>query len=238
MREEGRSASHGAPAGDEAPLRRQLRASTPASYRWWAHVGLVAAFTITGIVLARVQIEHAGTAEGLFLLATLVFLNFGEYATHRWNMHVLRLPHVVHYRHVVEHHGFFSDREMGIESLDDLRWVLFPPWALPLLVVSVAPFAWLLWCIAPAGWAWLFLLAVLLYYGAYEILHAMAHLPEGHPIGGRPWVRALTRHHRIHHATTLMDRYNFNFVVPLFDAVFGTTHHDPPPGPIHLPPVD
>jgi len=211
-----------------SPLRQHLRASTPASYSWRQHVGLIVAFTLAATWLAIVQIEAAGAADAIFFLATLVFLNFGEYATHRWNMHVWRIPQAVHHRHVIEHHGFFTDETMGIDGIDDLRWVLFPPWALPLLVVSVLPYFLLLWWLAPTGWAWIFLLAVILYYGFYEVLHALAHVPASHPVGGHRLVRAITRHHRVHHAVGLMDHWNFNFVVPLFDALFGTTYRETP----------
>lgn len=204
--------------------RERLRATTPAWYRWWKHVLLIAAFTLVGVFLAISQLEEISAGGWLFFAGTLVFLNFGEYATHRWNMHQLRLPRAVHHRHVAEHHAFFTAASMGVDGIEDLRWVLFPPWALPLLVASVSPLFLLLWVAAPAGWAWLYLLAVIVYYGIYEALHTLAHLPPAHPVGGHPVVRALTRHHRVHHDPGLMNRWNFNFVMPLFDYVLGTAH--------------
>jgi hypothetical protein len=206
-----------------ARARVQLRATTPTSYRWWKHVLLIAVFTAVGLAISVVPLESLPASSYAFFIAALVFLNFGEYASHRWSMHVLRIPRPIHYRHVVEHHAFFTHETMAVDDIADLRWVLFPPWALPLLVVSVLPFFLLLWLVAPAGWAWLYLAAVVFYYGIYEVLHALAHLPADHPIGGARWVQALTRHHRAHHDPVLMDRYNFNFAIPLFDWLFGTT---------------
>lgn len=207
-----------------ARARARLRATTPASYHWWEHVLLIAAFTFAGLILTVSRVEGMPISAWLFLSASLVFLNFGEYASHRWSMHVLRRPWAVHHRHVVEHHAFFTDEAMSIDGIEDLRWVLFPPWALPLLVVSVLPFFLVLWAGAPAGWAWLYLLAVVLYYGIYEILHAVAHLPAGHSLARHPAVQAVVRHHRVHHDPTLMNRWNFNFALPLFDWLFGTTY--------------
>jgi hypothetical protein len=202
-----------------AATRTRLREETPASYRWWRHAGLIAGFTVAGVSLTVSHLEHMTLGDGLFFVAALLFLNFGEYASHRWNMHVLRRPWAVHHRHVIEHHAFFTVEAMGIDGIEDLRWVLFPPWALPLLVVSVLPFALLLWLVGATGWAWLFLFAVVLYYGIYEVLHALAHVPVDSLVA----VQTLTRHHRVHHDPALMDRWNFNFALPLFDWLLGTT---------------
>jgi len=205
-------------------VRARLRATTPASYRWWKHVLLIAAFTAAGLYLTLARLDGVSLSGGLFFAVSLLLLNFGEYASHRWSMHVLRIPWAVHHRHVVEHHAFFTHEQMGVDGVEDLRWVLFPPWALPLLVATVLPIFVGLWLLAPAGWAWLYLAAVVLYYGLYEVLHALAHLPIDHPIGGSRLVRALTHHHRVHHDPVLMDRWNFNFVVPLFDRLCRTTY--------------
>ena len=86
------------------------------------------------------------------------------------------------------------------------------------------PIFLLLYAVLPANLAWLFLLAVVVYYGVYEVLHALAHIPDDHPVAGWRPVRALTHHHRVHHDPALMRRYNFNFAIPIFDALFGTTY--------------
>ena len=122
---------------------------------------------------------------------------------------------------MVEHHAFFTERRMAIHAWDDLRWVLFPPWALPLLVASVLPFVALLRWLATPSLAWLFLAAVIGYYGVYEVVHVLAHLPTRDGPVGR-LVARVTRHHRIHHDPGRMRRWNFNFVVPLGDRLFGT----------------
>jgi hypothetical protein len=211
-----------------------LRETTPPSYRWWQHVLLIALFTGAGLVLVLSQWEGMTAAGWAFFAATLVFLNFGEYASHRWSMHVLRRPYPVYHRHVIEHHAFFTAQEMEVDTIADLRWVLFPPWALPLLVLSVSPFFLVLWAVAPAGWAWIYLMSVVLYYGIYEVLHALAHLPAQHPLAGSRFVQRVTHHHRVHHDPALMSHWNFNFALPLFDWVFDTTYGGSMPA-IHEP---
>lgn len=206
--------------------RARLRGGTPAGYRWPRHVALVAAFTAVGLAvpLAMTLPLHAGDAVAL--AAILLAIVLGEYAAHRWSMHRPRFPRIVHHRHVVEHHAFFTHVHMAMDDLGDLRWVLFPPWALPLLVVTILPFFAALWAMGAPRLAWLFLLAVIAYYGVYEITHALAHLRERRGLLGRV-VAAVTRHHRVHHDPSLMQRWNFNFVLPLGDWLWGTTWRAP-----------
>lgn len=204
-------------------VRAHLRATTPVGYRASRHVALVAAFVAAGIAVALPRSLPLGAADAAWVAGFLVLLVLGEYASHRWSMHVDAFPRAVHHRHVVEHHGFFTDEAMACTDREDLRWVLFPPWALPLLLATVAPTAALLAWAGSPRLAWLFLLEVVVYDGVYEVVHALAHLPADHPWAGRPIVRRATLHHRVHHDPALMDRWNFNFVLPLGDALFRTT---------------
>lgn len=209
---------------DQATLaaRTRLRRETPARYRWPRHVALVAAFTAVGLAVPLGMTLPLGAADGLALAVILLAIVLAEYAAHRWSLHRPRFPRAVYHRHVVEHHVFFTHIHMAVDDWADMRWVLFPPWALPLLVVTILPFFAGLWILGATRLAWLFLLAVIAYYGAYEITHAAAHLRVGDGPVGRA-VAALTRHHRVHHDPTLMHRWNFNFVLPLGDWLWGTT---------------
>ena len=211
------------PAGSPE-ARAALRAGAAPGYRWGRHVALVAGFTAGGVWLASARLDGFGPGDGLVLGAMLIAINLGEYAAHRWQLHVRRFPRALYHRHVVEHHRFFAAAAMAVDAADDVRWVLFPPWALPLLVASILPFFLLLRLTAPAELGWLLLLAVIGYYGVYEVLHTLAHLPASHALAGLRPVRALTRHHRIHHDPALMRRWNFNFALPLGDWLCGTVH--------------
>jgi hypothetical protein len=211
-------------AGDPSGRRAALRATTPPAYRWWRHAGLIVAFTLAGLAIALWQLDDPGPGEWLACAGMLLFTNFGEYAAHRWNLHVRTFPRAVYHRHVAEHHGFFTHEHMAVDTWDDLRWVLFPPWALPLLVATVLPLTVALALVLPPNYPWLLVLAVVGYYGLYEVLHALAHLPDGHALAGSAPVRAFTRHHRLHHDPALMRRWNFNFAIPLFDRLFGTRY--------------
>lgn len=202
--------------------RSGLRSLIPASYRWQRHLALVTAFIAGGGWLAWSRLDALSAGEWATLPGMLLAINLGEYLSHRFSMHVRRFPLAVYRRHVVEHHAFFTHERMGMDGWDDLAWVLFPPWAMPLLVAGMLPYCGLLWLVGRANLAWLLFLAGVVYYGLYEVTHAITHLPDDHPLGRTRAVRAFTRHHRVHHDPARMRRWNFNFAVPLSDAIFGT----------------
>jgi hypothetical protein len=220
----GRSAARAGTAA-EGPrfTREELRASTPSWYRWGLHAVLIGGFCLTGIVVVLLQLERPRLSDGLFFAGMLVFTNFGEWALHRRVLHRRAFPYAAYHRHTC-HHAFFGYDTMAIDHPSDFRWVMFPPWALPAMVAGVLPVSFAVRAVAGANRAWLFLLGVIVYYGVYEVFHALAHLPESHPIAGNPIVRAITRHHRVHHDPSLMRRWNFNFAIPIFDRLFGTLY--------------
>jgi hypothetical protein len=206
--------------------RAELRATTPPWYRWWLHAALIAAFSTTMFACALRQLEAPGPVDAGVFAAMLLFANLGEFAIHRRSLHVRHFPYAPYERHKA-HHAFFTYDDMAVDELRDMRWVMFPPWALPMMLAAALPFFALLRWTAPPNVAWLFLAAISLYYGIYEVFHSLAHLPAGHPLAGLAFVRAVTHHHRVHHDPRLMRRYNFNFALPLFDWLFGTLYRPP-----------
>jgi sterol desaturase/sphingolipid hydroxylase (fatty acid hydroxylase superfamily) len=73
------------------------------------------------------------------------------------------------------------------------------------------------------------------YFMSYEVLHFCYHLDDDMWISHLPVIRALRRHHRIHHRLNLMLKYNFNITWPIADFFFGTIYRErttePPPEP-------
>jgi sterol desaturase/sphingolipid hydroxylase (fatty acid hydroxylase superfamily) len=204
------------------PTRDALRATTPPTYRWTRHVALIVAFAFAGLgiclhSLGGLRASDAGAIGFAFLIT-----NLGEYVAHRWPLHRPMLPRAVYQRHVREHHAFFTCERMAVDAWPEIRWVLFPPWALPLLVATIVPLALLVGAVAGPRAGWLFVLVVIAYYALYEVVHALAHLPADAPLANVGAVRALTHHHRVHHDPALMRSWNFNFAIPLFDVLLGT----------------
>jgi hypothetical protein len=187
-------------------------------------VATIAAFAATGLAVCLHRLAGLHAADAGWIAGSFLLTNLGEYAAHRWPLHRPMLPRAVYERHVREHHAFFTWERMAVDAWPEIRWVLFPPWALPLLVATVLPLALLLGAVAGSRAAWLFVLVVISYYALYEVLHALAHLPADAPLARVRLVRALTHHHHVHHDLALMRRWNFNFAIPLFDALLGTRY--------------
>ena len=70
------------------------------------------------------------------------------------------------------------------------------------------------------------------YVLAYEWLHLCYHLPAQSFLGRMRAIRALRRHHAVHHSPRLMVTHNLSVTFPLWDWVRGTTYH-----PRHVAPV-
>ncbi len=198
----------------------------PAGYRG----GLHALVTFGGGSLALAaclwQLQAVSAREWLAVPATLVYANLAEYAGHRFPMHHpwwgLK---AIYKRHAGQHHRFFTDQAMEVESARDFRALLFPPLLVAFFFGAFAVPVWFaLAALLSTNVAWLFVASGVAYFLHYEILHSAYHLPARHPLARLGLVRRLRGLHQAHHDPQLMARYNFNITWPLGDWLFGTLH--------------
>jgi sterol desaturase/sphingolipid hydroxylase (fatty acid hydroxylase superfamily) len=116
----------------------------------------------------------------------------------------------------------YIEDDMALRSVKEFRLVLSPAAGVLGIVLAAAPAAFVIarfW--SPAA-GWLFLLSASLFMVSYEILHLCYHAPEGSLVSRIALIRILRAHHARHHDPRLMQRYNFNVTVPLFDWIMGT----------------
>ena len=200
------------------------REHIPAGYRGGLHLAFT--FGIGGAVMvgAALQAESVTPLEWLTVPLTFLYANFSEYWGHRGPMHHRRRGlRLVYERHTRQHHRFFTDDNMELDGLRDLRAVLFPPVLMTFFIAAfMLPAALLLAWIATPNVGWLFVATSLAYFLNYEFLHMAYHLPPSHPIARQGLVRRLERLHRIHHDPRSMAHCNFNITYPVCDALFGT----------------
>ena len=130
-------------------------------------------------------------------------------------------------RHGVIHHSYFTHDSMGMDSMRDLRWVLFPAFSVPLLVVAMIPVATAVGTLVSTNAGWLTLMVTASYYAMYEFLHTAYHMPPSTWLGRRRVIALLRQVHRTHHDPELMTRANFNVTFPLTDALLGTWIREP-----------
>src|SRR5207245_7721678 len=109
-----------------------------------------------------------------------------------------------------------------------------PPYGIALILAGVGPGIWAFHHRGHDNLAALFAITCMLYVLGYEWLHLSYHLGPDSWIGRRKVIGLLRRHHATHHDPRLMQRWNFNVVVPFWDWVRGTIHRQAadaaPPG--------
>ncbi|MDX1624893.1 MAG: sterol desaturase family protein [Wenzhouxiangellaceae bacterium] len=196
----------------------------PDGYSAIRHVAALALLVMGGIGVAVWRIDDVAAVEWLAVPLTFLYANLAEYLGHRYVMH-RRVPGLglIFERHALQHHRFFTGRDMPLGSVRDLRAVLFPPTLLLFFFGAFAlPAGLLLTWAFSANVAWLFVATALAYYGSYEVLHTLYHLPDDSRVLRWPFVRSLQRLHREHHDPSCMQSHNFNITWPICDALFGT----------------
>jgi len=207
--------------------RDQVIAQISPGYRGELHfLGLLQE---TGAVMGGAAWMLSGVQwwELLVVPVSLAFANAVEWYIHRGPLHHPVPPRILYKRHTLMHHAAFTFEDMSVHAWRELRLILFPLYALPLLLLLVVPVAWGLMALGQPNMAWLFVLAAALYYLSYELLHLAYHLPHGNPVGRLPIIQRLARHHRTHHDPPLMLKGNFNVSIPFWDWLMGTIIRDP-----------
>lgn len=217
---------HEAPDVAEVPdYRKRHRREIPEEYNPFVFFGTTNLAGLGIVAAAAWQIEDVAPLEWLTIPLAFLFANFVEYMVHRGPLHVKKQPlEILFNRHTLLHHDYFRHTDMAFTRRQELVAVLFPYWAIGLvLAAALVPYALLL-MIATPNVAHLFVIVAIGYYLLYEWLHLVYHLPDESWVARLGLVQRLRQHHRIHHHRKLMTHYNFNITFPIFDMVFRTTY--------------
>jgi sterol desaturase/sphingolipid hydroxylase (fatty acid hydroxylase superfamily) len=208
-----------------AELRAELMSRVPRSYSPWLHLLVPALVGIGAAGFALSRVEALRAWQLLSVPAFLVFGNAVEWWVHRRILHRRTRPVEVFYvRHTPQHHAVYVADDMAIRSLAELKLVLLPAYAILGILALTSPITAAFVLLGHPNLAALWVASAVFYLLAYEWLHLAYHLPESSRIGRARLVRTLRRHHQLHHAPQLMQRWNFNVTLPLWDWVRGTLH--------------
>ena len=203
--------------------RRAMLAKIPPRYSGRAHWVYINVTTVAGIGLCLAMLENTAWWEWLCIPGFFVFANVFEWWIHRGAMHhPTPGMRILYERHTLQHHVFYPADDMAFRDSRELFFVLFPPLALPILLLVNLPIPLLLGSYVSTNLAWLFFLSVLGYYFVYEWFHFAHHLRRDSWLGRRKVVGWLRRHHTRHHELALMEKGNFNVSFPLSDWLLGT----------------
>jgi hypothetical protein len=214
-------------ADDAAARRTQARerhlAETPGWYSPWGHLAGTAGIGVIVLFAALWNLGAVTATEWLTVPITFLFANLFEWHVHRNVLHRRFRPFLELYeKHTPMHHGVYVTEDMEIRSAKEFRLVLIPAVGVLGIVILNAPLAWGLATLFSPNVGWLFLLTASLYMVTYELSHLSYHLPRDSFIGRRKLVGFLRRHHARHHDPALMQRWNFNVTLPLFDWILRT----------------
>ena len=193
-------------------------------YRGWLHFASTTIGSLVVIAIAVWQVDQPSAVELAAVPLFFLVANLGEYLGHRGPMHHPRRGlRLLFERHAGQHHRFFTDEAMAVESSRDFQMVLFPPVMLVFFLgLLAAPIGLVLGLVGTANLGWLFVATGVGYFLTYEWLHFSYHQPETSWIGRNRVVRRLRQLHMTHHDPRLMTRHNFNITFPIADRVFGT----------------
>jgi hypothetical protein len=212
-------------------FRNQYRSETISPhYRGRLHFAFTSSVALSVIIWSVSRVHDPSWLELLTPLLTFLFANAAEYFGHRGPMHHKgRRLRILHKRHTLEHHRFYTHDAMIAESPRDFHMVLFPPVMLLFFLGGLGtPIGALLFFVASPNAGWMFVATAVSYFLTYEWLHTAYHLPPDSIIGRLPGMALLRRLHTAHHDPRLMSRYNFNITFPIFDLLMGTYHPGAP----------
>jgi hypothetical protein len=204
-------------------LRAELMARIPGWYSPWFHLAFPSLVGL-GVMAGCLMLLRDVTAWQVAMVPlAYVVMNAGEWRIHRDLLHRRTWPlYVLYDRHTPEHHMVFVTEDMSIRSPREFRLVLVPFYGILAAAVASLPIPLTLAALGQRNLGLLFMATVMAYVVGYEWLHLSYHLPESSRIGRL--VGPLRHHHAVHHDPALMQKWNFNVTVPLWDLVRRTIY--------------
>lgn len=215
--------AHGLTEARRAAVREKALAEIPSWYSPYGHFAATTGIGLLVLVVSILRLSDVRWTDLLVVPAVVLFANFYEWYVHKTVLHRRFWPFgVVYEKHTPMHHMVYVEEDMAIRDVRELRLVLIPAAGVLGIVLAAAPIAIGLAALWSAAAGWLFLLTTSLFMVSYEVLHLCYHAPADSFIGRRRIIAVLRAHHARHHDPRLMQRYNFNVTIPLFDWLMGT----------------
>lgn len=207
-------------------LRADLLSRIPRWYSPWLHLAFPALAGMAIAAFALSRIEDLRAWQAALVSVFLVVGNAIEWHAHKGILHRrTRFLEQLYVRHTPQHHAVYVADDMFIREWRELKLVLLPAWGVLGIIVLSSPVAVLFAELHQTNLAALWVASVVLYVLSYEWLHLAYHLPAEGAVGRLRVTRWLRRHHQRHHSPQLMQRWNFNVTLPLWDHVRGTVWH-------------
>jgi hypothetical protein len=194
-------------------------------YSGVVHIGVIYSVGLTVIAWCASRMVNA-TWEWLLVIPVFALSNLFEWWIHKHLMH--RLVDVwalraIYERHTRQHHQYFSDNEMTVETSREWRIIFFPWRALFSFMAFGAPFAGVLaWIINPNA-GYVLMATIVGQYLVYETFHYCCHVHDNWFVRNAPFINTIRRHHTAHHNMGVMMTVNMNLTFPIADWFMGTS---------------
>lgn len=203
-------------------------AAIPCWYNPWIHLAVTSGLGAAVVVAAVLYARDVLWWEWLLIPFIFLWANWFEWRVHKYILH-RRVPGLgmIYEQHTPMHHGIYTTETLEIASAREMKLILIPASGIAGIVVAAAPPAYLIGHFVTENAGWIYLAVAGSYMTFYELTHLAYHLPRTNPIGRLPLVAALKRHHAKHHDLALMQAWNFNVSIPLWDWLLGTTWKEP-----------
>jgi hypothetical protein len=206
-------------------FREKYKSEISPLYSGLLHIAVMYAAGIIGIAFCLQRLSGA-TWEWWLVLPTFIAGNFVEWAMHRFVMHrkidVFALR-AIYDRHTRQHHQYFTDNDITIDTTREFRIVFFPWRVLITLGVGGAVIGTLASVVFNANAGYVVFLTMVAQYLVYETFHYCCHVHDNWFVRNAPFINTIRRHHTAHHNQGIMMRYNMNLTFPIADWFLNTS---------------
>ena len=210
-------------------LREKANAEIPSWYSPVLHLLFPSVVGIACIALAAMQLHDVKPYELLIVPLVYLISNAAEWRAHKHLLHKRTPPlQVLYDRHTPQHHMIFVTHDMSIRARREWRLVLIPFYGVLTILAVTVPGAVALALSGQRNLGALFVMTTTFYVLSYEWLHLAYHMPPDSFVGKIPGIAMLRKHHATHHDPELMQKWNFNVTVPIWDWVRGTIYKPKP----------
>jgi hypothetical protein len=206
-------------------FREKYKSEISPLYSGLLHIAVMYAAGIISITYC-VQRLTGATWEWWLVLPTFIAGNFVEWAMHRFVMHrkidVFALR-AIYDRHTRQHHQYFTDNDITIDTTREFRIVFFPWRVLITLGVGGTVLGYLASVIFNPNAGYVVFLTMIAQYLVYETFHYCCHVHDNWFVRNAPFINTIRRHHTAHHNQGIMMRYNMNLTFPIADWFLNTS---------------
>jgi len=209
-------------------FRKEYQSQISPLYNGVLHIGVIYVVGITVISWCVGRLQGAGW-EWLLIVPVFVLANLFEWWIHKNVMH--RLVDVwalraIYDRHTRQHHQYFTDNEMTVDSTREWRIIFFPWRALFTFMALGVPFALALgWLVNPNA-GYILMVTIVGQYLIYETFHYCCHVHDNWFVRYAPFINTIRRHHTMHHNKGIMMDLDMNLTFPIADWLMGTSDLD------------